>query len=68
MDDTSPSANQRYFELLRQQTPAQKLRTVAVLTAAVRQLALAGIRARHPELSRDEQERLLARRLYGVHR
>jgi hypothetical protein len=68
VEDTSPSANQRYFQLLRRQTPAQKLRTVAGLTAAVRRLALAGIRTRHPELSPDEHERLLATRLYGVHR
>ncbi len=56
---------QRYFELLRQQTPAGKLRSVVQLTAGMRRFVLAGIRERYPDASASEQRQLLARRLYG---
>lgn len=65
--DTSEAARRRYFELLRRQSPAEKMRTVVALTNAARRLALAGIRERHPNLSPAQERCLLAERLYGAH-
>jgi hypothetical protein len=68
VQDTSAKANRRYFELLRQTEPAQRLAICASLTRATRELALAGIRALHPErtLGPREVNRQLAERLYGA--
>jgi len=63
--DTSPSANARYHELLRAQTPAARLAQAGALTRAVRELAVAGIRQRHPGASDAEVRVRLAARLYG---
>lgn len=68
MEDTGAKANRRYFELLRQAGPAQRLAICASLTCATRELAMAGIRAAHPERSLSERElhEYLAERLYGT--
>ncbi len=63
--DTSPEATARYHELLRAQSPAARLQQAASLTRAVRQLAEAGIRQRHPGASDDEVRVRLTVRLYG---
>ena len=65
MDDTSPAARRRYFELLAQQSPAEKLAMCARLTRATRALAVAGLREQHPNASPAEITRLLAKRIYG---
>jgi hypothetical protein len=65
MDDTSPAARKRYFELLAQQTPADKLAMCARLTRATRTMALAGLREQHPDATDAELARLLAVRIYG---
>ena len=64
-DDTSPEADARYHELLRAQTPAQRLEQAAALTRAVRELAIAGIRQRHPAATDAEVRVRLTVRLYG---
>jgi len=63
--DTTPSADARYHEILRAQAPAARLAQAAALTRAVRQLAEAGIRQRHPAASDTEVRVRLAARLYG---
>jgi DNA-binding MarR family transcriptional regulator len=63
--DTSPEASARYHELLRAQSPAARLEQAAALTRAVRQLAEAGIRQRHPAASDAEVRVRLTVRLYG---
>jgi hypothetical protein len=63
--DTRPQAAARYHELLRAQSPAARLEQAAALTRAVRQLAEAGIRQRHPQASDAEVRVRLATRLYG---
>jgi DNA-binding MarR family transcriptional regulator len=63
--DTSPAADARYHELLRAQSPAARLEQAAALTRAVRQLAEAGIRQRHPGASDAEVRVRLTVRLYG---
>jgi hypothetical protein len=51
--------------LLRAQSPAARLEQAAALTRAVRQLAEAGIRQRHPAASEAEVRVRLTVRLYG---
>jgi hypothetical protein len=66
MLDTSPENRRRYYELLRTLTPEQRARKVVGLCRAVRRLALAGIRERHPGATDEEESALLAERLYGT--
>jgi hypothetical protein len=65
VNDTSPIAQRRYDELLRQRTPAQRLAIAMSLTRAVRELAVAGIRSAHPNASPREVQAELAARMYG---
>lgn len=65
MDDTSPAAKARYYELLRQQAPMDRLRTAVLLTRSIRQLAEADILRVHPGASPLEVRSRLATRLYG---
>lgn len=55
--DTSPAAGAVQFELYRRMSFEEKARRVSDLTAGACQLALAGLRQRHPQAS--EQEVLL---------
>jgi hypothetical protein len=68
VSDTSPKANARYFELLRQAGPERRLEICLVLSRATRELAIAGIKQAHPDrfLSDDELRQKLAERLYGA--
>jgi len=66
--DTSPKANARYFELLRQAGPERRLEICLGLSRATRELAIAGIKQAHPDrtLADDELREKLAERLYGA--
>jgi hypothetical protein len=68
VSDTSAKSTDRYFDLLRQAGPAQRLAICASLTRAVRELAIAGIKASHPghALTGQELREKLAARLYGA--
>jgi hypothetical protein len=68
VSDTSPKANARYFELLRQAGPERRLAICASLSRATRELAIAGIKQAYPDrlLSDDELRPRLAERLYGA--
>jgi hypothetical protein len=66
MRDTSPAALDRYHELLRRQAPYERLEQAMALTRAVRELAVAGIRQRHPNATDEEVRVRLAVRLYGT--
>ncbi|HEY2730789.1 MAG TPA: hypothetical protein VGK52_12685 [Polyangia bacterium] len=63
--DTGPTALNRYVELLRAQPPDRRLAQAVALTLAVRELAVAGIKQRHPRATRKEIRARLAVRLYG---
>jgi DNA-binding HxlR family transcriptional regulator len=65
MDDTAPERKQRYYELLRAQTPEQRLLSAVSLSEDVRTLAEAGIRLRHPDADEHEVRRRLIAILYG---
>lgn len=64
--DTSEAASERYFELLRRRTPAERGVILAGLVASVRQLAEAGVRAAFPAASDREVKARVAERLYGL--
>jgi hypothetical protein len=63
--DASPAATEQYFELLRRAKPSERLRAAVGLSQAVRALAEAGLRARHPHADDDEIRVRLAVRMYG---
>jgi DNA-binding HxlR family transcriptional regulator len=65
MRDTTGPADERYHELLRAQLPHQRLQTAMSLSRAVRELAEAGIRERHPLADAAEVRVRLVVRLYG---
>ena len=62
--DTDPAVEERQIEVWRRMTPAEKLHIVSELVRASEELALAGIRQRHPGATGRELElRLAALRL-----
>jgi hypothetical protein len=63
--DTSPAASARYHELLRAMPPERRLEAAMRLSEGVRELAIAGIRERHPGIGDDELRVRLTVRLYG---
>ena len=63
--DTAPAATDRYHDLLRAQAPHERLAQALSLSRMVRDLAIAGIRQRHPSASVEEQRVRLTVRLYG---
>jgi hypothetical protein len=58
--DTHPQIESLRIEGFRRMTPAEKFAQVAALTRNVRDLALAGIRMRHPGVSDREARMRLA--------
>ncbi|MEJ5198196.1 MAG: hypothetical protein WHX53_04670 [Anaerolineae bacterium] len=63
--DTSPEAERILIELLRRAPVARKLEMLGQLNATARQLALQGLRARHPEATEAELRRHLADLVLG---
>ena len=61
LSDTAPDAMEVLLDLYRRMTPAEKLQRMHDLTLAADQLALAGLRARHPGESEQELFLRLAR-------
>jgi hypothetical protein len=60
--DTDPAAERVQLSIYRDMTPARKLQLVLEAIGLSRDLALAGLRARHPAAAPAE----LRRRLYGL--
>ena len=54
LTDTDPAIDARRIEGLRRMSPAQRLALASAWTHDDRQLALAGIRSRHPGISQRE--------------
>ena len=63
--DTSPEARRILIELLRKQTPAEKLAMVDDLVAAARELVMSGLRLDHPGASPEELDTLYWRLALG---
>jgi hypothetical protein len=64
VNDTSPAADARYHELLRAMPPERRLEAAMGLSQDVREMALAGLRLRHPEADEQELRVRLTVRLY----
>jgi hypothetical protein len=58
-EDTDPEAERVQLAIYRAMTPAQKLQLVLDAIQASRDLALIGLRARHPDADAEEIRRLL---------
>lgn len=65
LSDTDPQAEAVLRELLRQAPAWRKLEMVGELNAAMRTMALAGLRQRHPQAGEAELRRRLADLLLG---
>lgn len=65
VDDTSPAASRFYYEHLRALSPRERLEIAARLSMAVRRLAEAGVRRRHPTASGAEVTAHVAASMYG---
>ncbi len=59
LSDTDPSSDLVRIRILREMPPRRKVELVEDANRTSRLLALAGIRARHPELSVEQQQRQL---------
>lgn len=64
--DTAPTSWSTHTELLARMGGAARVRVAVELSEAVRELRLAGIRARNPELDDREVLARLIREDYGV--
>jgi hypothetical protein len=64
--DTSARADEVQFGLLRAMSPQRKGEILTALTLAVQDLALAGLRAQHPDATDDELRLRLAVRRLGA--
>lgn len=66
--DPKPRPNHKlYIEALRRMTPAQRLQKAFELSEFTRQLFEHGLRKRFPDLSEEEFQRLLRKRLELCH-
>ena len=59
-EDTSPEAEAVLLGLLRKATPARKFQMIVSANLLARDLALTGLRMRHPNASPDQLRRRLA--------
>jgi hypothetical protein len=63
--DTTPEAAAIQVEIFRRMTTAQRLRLALQMSESLRNVALAGLRSRQPELNADQLSRELLRIMYG---
>ncbi len=63
--DTDRRRRERYLELLRAQSPVERLRKAGTLTQTVRHMAQVGVRQRFPQADALELKVRLTVRLYG---
>jgi hypothetical protein len=63
--DTHPKMEAFQIQLWRQASPTRKMEMLAQLNAAVRILALAGLRSRYPQASEAERRHRLADLILG---
>jgi hypothetical protein len=63
--DTNPEAAAVQLEIFRRMTAAERLRLALEMSESMRNVALAGLRSRRPELSEKELSRELIRVMHG---
>jgi hypothetical protein len=66
ISDTSPEAEARQLEIFRRMSGEERLRTAMNLSDEIRDIALAGIRNRHPNSSEEEIRILFYREIHQV--
>lgn len=64
--DTTPASWSAYNAILDRMDGPERVRVAVELSEAVREIRLAGIRARHPELTRREAVARLVLEEFGV--
>lgn len=65
-EDTTPAAEAKLIELLRQKSSVEKFRMVNQLNSKVRTMAMSGLRDRYPDADQSELQRRLADILLGA--
>ena len=63
--DTSPEAAAIQAEIFRRMTPAERVKMALEMSDSMRNVALAGLRSRHPEMTEEELKWELMRLMYG---
>jgi len=63
--DTTPEAHEVQLALFRRMTPAQRAERTATMSELARDLALEGIRRRHPDYDDEKARHALFRLLVG---
>lgn len=63
--DTTPDAAAVQSEIFRRMSPEMRLRIALQMSESMRNVALAGLRSRRPELTPDQLFRELLRIMYG---
>jgi len=63
--DTSPEARRVQYDLYRRMSPARKFQLIFDTYEMGKQLAMAGLRMRHPEATKEELWRLWAQQHLG---
>jgi hypothetical protein len=63
--DTTPEAAAIQVEIFRRKTPEERMRMAFEMSDSMRNLALLGLRSRHPELNENELKRELMGIMYG---
>lgn len=63
--DSSPRAVAIQNDILRRMTTAQRLKLALDMSESMRNMALAGLRSRQPEMNENELSRELMRIMYG---
>ena len=66
VSDTHPDMERLQLDLMRQAPAWQKAQMLGEMYASLKQLALSGLRSRHPEASQMELQRRLADLLLGA--
>ena len=64
--DTSPGAAAVQQDIFRRMTTEKRLRLAFEMSESLRNIALAGLRSRRPELDADRLTRELMRIMYGI--
>lgn len=64
--DTTPAAATVQGDIFRRMTTEERLHLALEMSESLRNIALAGLRSRRPELDADELARELMRIMYGI--
>jgi hypothetical protein len=63
--DTTPEAHRAQIEVWRAMSPARKVRLVIEMSERAREIAIAGVMAREPGISRETARRRVLRGILG---